>query len=412
MSDAVKLCSEDKATVLASLLQTSLTPNTIIPQFSCGVVSHTRVPLIAIAAAYGATECLHLLIKERANFEQEDGSGWKAVHWACALGRLKSLSILLDSGAPPSSTTGRPPVSLLLVAARYGSLECVQRVLTAAGDVNATDALGRTALHMACWFGHNSLIPILLSARANIDAQDNAGETALHYAAWFGHAWCCTTLIENHASLDIQDKSEWTPLHFAAQHNRVEIVRALLNAGANTKLKAGGKTAEAIAVTHNFEDVKDEFAKANKKSANTSGVEVRPLVEEITEEHNHLNELVNLLAKGRDNHVKQLTSLKDNIEAQQAMISALDLFHTEMRLQIVAIGQMLNDVHRRLLERQNRPSAPLPSRSLPTSHLSECKICGKKEAGMRCRGCHSPICDDCIPLVRQKGCPFCAAKSG
>ena len=454
--EATKFLREDKAGLLSSQFQKGLNPNSRLPRFSSGSISHTHVPLISIAVAHDSADCLQLLIKEGANIEFEDGSGWLPVHWACAFRRPRALNILLEAGALTSATNGRASLPLLLVAARYGAVECLQRILAATGgDVGQQDWIGRTAMHFACWFGHGDVVSALVTAHARIDAQDGNGETPLHYACWFGHAKCCATLIENHAALDIQDKSDWTPLHFAAQHNRAEIVRALLAAGANTKIKnSDGRTAESLAVAQNFEDIVQIFADANKQEEKEKPIsESRTFVTEFTEEHNHLKDVVKRLAKGRDNQLEQFNSLKDKIEAQQAMISALNLYHEEMRQQIMRLSQTLQAVHGQLLSLQRVreveiqhppltkpapiPQRPIPkppeirpvsssvapdaavnraqsaqsTRSLPFPSLPMCKLCDKNQASRRCKGCHSPICDACVPLVVRNGCPFCKSNA-
>ncbi len=53
--------------------------------------------------------------------------------------------------------------------------------------LEARDALGRSALSLACGAGHGRLIKLLLRKGACLDAQDADGLTALHHAVLGGH---------------------------------------------------------------------------------------------------------------------------------------------------------------------------------------------------------------------------------
>lgn len=82
---------------------------------------------------------------------------------------------------------------------------------------------------------------------------DKDGFTALHWAAWSGLPRCSAKLIDD-GGLDInaKDNSGYTPLMLAALRGNVEVVRLLLQKGADISLKnAKGETAVDLAT--NFE---------------------------------------------------------------------------------------------------------------------------------------------------------------
>ena len=66
----------------------------------------------------------------------------------------------------------------------YGELDEVRAELARGGDVNDKNSDGTTALMLAVWNGHNSIVNLLLEQpTVNTNKKDIEGQTALHYAA-------------------------------------------------------------------------------------------------------------------------------------------------------------------------------------------------------------------------------------
>ena len=402
IEEAAKYCRENKTGLLAPLLQTSVNPNSLVARFRYGAISRRKVPLLAVCVAHNALDCLQLLIyKCHANIECEDGSGMRPVHWACALNREHALNILLDAGALVDPIENPMIMSPFLFCARYGALECLQRLIRAGVDVNQQDGGKRTALHLACWFGHDRLIQVLLRARARVEAIDEMGKTALHHACWFGHMACCNALIEADAPLDAQDICGWSALHFAVRHNRPEIVRALVQAGASTKLKnVQGQTAESIASSEELDQIV-QILDTVKKVETNSGSGGSRSVSEFVQEHNILKDAVRRLAIGRDAQLEQFNSLKDRIDSEQAKIEVLQSDQMELQREMNQLHGQLNYIFSLLkaIQEKNRVVTG------PKHHI--CRMCNKNEAVVRCRSCHSQICASCQQQIKQTGCPFC-----
>ena len=75
-------------------------------------------------------------------------------------------------------------VALFINAVNRGDLRFAKLLLNRAGvDVNARNADGRTALHVACQQGHKEIIQWLLDvAKADLEVADNTGLRAIHHA--------------------------------------------------------------------------------------------------------------------------------------------------------------------------------------------------------------------------------------
>ncbi len=73
--------------------------------------------------------------------------------------------------------------TLLITATQVMSLKMVQEILKdGQSHVNAVDAEGRTALHIACALGQVDIVNALITAGASITQCDNNGKAALDYA--------------------------------------------------------------------------------------------------------------------------------------------------------------------------------------------------------------------------------------
>ena len=116
-------------------------------------------------------------------------------------------------------------VTPFLAAAELGHTDICGLLLAHGSDVNEVKPKTKsTALHVAAVRGHEAVVEALLSWGATVDPQSHAEATPLHLACQEGHLACVLALLKAGASL-------YLSIHVAAGHNRVEIVRILLNYG-------------------------------------------------------------------------------------------------------------------------------------------------------------------------------------
>merc|ERR1719414_1851077 len=83
---------------------------------------------------------------------------------------------LLNESQRP--TRGDAGVTALMVAAQFGSLQSIKRLLSEKADVDAVDARGWTALHWAAQESHAEACLALLQAGASAELADAEGRTA------------------------------------------------------------------------------------------------------------------------------------------------------------------------------------------------------------------------------------------
>jgi len=78
-------------------------------------------------------------------------------------------------------------------------------------DVNQQDSSGRSALHLAAYYGNGAAARALLFADADVDIKDNDGRTPLHYATSQQHFKFIIILLMARARMDIEDNDGKTP---------------------------------------------------------------------------------------------------------------------------------------------------------------------------------------------------------
>ena len=164
--------------------------------------------------------------------------------------RYGERSRSLGSDAEETDVGGFTP---LLFAARVGGVESARLLLAAGADVNDTGPDGASVLVVATHSGHRALALFLLDRGANPNAAI-AGYTALHAAVLQGDPEVVEALLDHGASPNAQITQATrvarngqvlflgahllgaTPFALAAKFTEVEIMRVLLDAGADAAL--------------------------------------------------------------------------------------------------------------------------------------------------------------------------------
>lgn len=121
--------------------------------------------------------------------------------------------------------------------------------LIRAGQIDAQDNAGYTALHYAARNGQLGMCQLLLDNRANSECRTNAGQaTPLQRAAIGGHRDVVSLLIGRGADLLAQDTDLRTAAHRAAEGGHEQVLADLLAADVRLKhmLDNRSRTAEQV----------------------------------------------------------------------------------------------------------------------------------------------------------------------
>jgi ankyrin repeat protein len=127
--------------------------------------------------------------------------------------------------------------------------------------VNSYSKDGWTPLHLAAFFGHDSLAELLLDKGALIDnpsrSKASYGNSSLQAAVAMGRMETVKLLLERGANVNfVQEPSGLTALHIAASRKDLAVVRLLIQKGAKKDaVSADGKKPVDIARERQNEEV-------------------------------------------------------------------------------------------------------------------------------------------------------------
>lgn len=158
----------------------------------------------------GFIKCAQILLEHEANTEVEGPDNWTPLRFAVSKGREDLCRLLLDNGANANTRSGGDP--LLAMAAARGNLEIVKLLVESGAQVNTVDSTGRTALVRAADEGHVAVIAYLLDHGADIDHSDQYGQTAAILAAGSGRHETLRLLCNRGADIHKATHSGWTAL--------------------------------------------------------------------------------------------------------------------------------------------------------------------------------------------------------
>ena len=151
-------------------------------------------------------------------------------------------------------------------ASALGDLETVRRLV--GGDrnlVNAFAADGFYPLGLAAFFGHRAIVEFLLKNGADVKtAARNAQKvTALHGAVARRDVEIVKMLLDAGADANARQERGFAPLHDAAANGNAALVELLLKHGARADAKADdGKTPGEMATERGHKEVAEKLKKA------------------------------------------------------------------------------------------------------------------------------------------------------
>jgi ankyrin repeat protein len=247
---------------------------------------------IAEAARAEDKAALHQLLVEKTNPNETLPDGTTALHWAVRADDLDSATALIAAHADVNAADP-DGVTPLALACANANAPMIRKLLAAGADINAADPSGETPLMIAARIGNVDVLKTLVDAGAAVNARDHvAQQTALMVAVRENNADAVKLLIEHGAEIDAATRvgktparrppgagggshgvgivrSGWpdrgyqdatpggmTALLYAARDGRIDMVRALLAAGADNNWADANKiTPLLMAITNDRMDV-------------------------------------------------------------------------------------------------------------------------------------------------------------
>ncbi|MEW6532528.1 MAG: ankyrin repeat domain-containing protein [Thermodesulfobacteriota bacterium] len=190
--------------------------------------AHYRTPLMS-AAWGGHLKVAKLLVEKGADVNAETIKGRNALNEALSnawltRGTLVTARFLRDQGAKPTT---------LAVAAFLGDMEAVRNFSAQGVNVDEKNTLNEPApLTAAAMGGNPDVVNFLLDRGFKIDGKNEQGQTALMTAAAAGHAEVVKTLLDRGANISATDGRRRSVLdHAVFLRGHIEVIKVLLDRG-------------------------------------------------------------------------------------------------------------------------------------------------------------------------------------
>ena len=233
-----------------------------------------RVPL-HFASGYGHHDMVQLLLDHGANPNIQEDALWSPLHQASANGHLKIAELLVLRGASIDVFNDKQETPLYQ-AVQNGEVAIARLLIDRGANLRTVDSNGWTLLHVASYSGHLVVVKLLLRQGAEVDVLDAANKTAVELASDNGKAEVAKFIAEykTDPSIRINLRSttldtaqvgtnqyatdeEMGSLHAAAEEGNVDLVKSLLERGAdiNDRDAYGGTPLYRAAAQGNVEVV-------------------------------------------------------------------------------------------------------------------------------------------------------------
>lgn len=321
---------------LASFVNSSEIIN-LLAKAGCDVDRKTidgRVPLF-IALENGATESAIALIDLGADIKISSNDGMSVLLKLCVArldGKERVLKKLIDKGADLNETD-KLGNTLLHLASRCNE-DFIQILLDKGADVNVRKCRFETSLYSFISGNFNSAL-LLISRGAIIDDIDGNENSALHILCWHSNnPDSFSRILNGPININRQNLEGDTVLHKAVFNKKCfEIIKMLLNAGANPNIKnLMGQTP-----LHLAGDAKEEVlellvdAGADPNFRDNSGITILMSIARTHQADSKIKVLEKLIEKGADVDMidyngHSAVSILESVHHSALQREALELF--------------------------------------------------------------------------------------
>ena len=192
-----------------------------------------------IAAVYGHLNLCRTLIRKH-NFDVQlpDHRGWTGLHYFAKTGSYELVQAVADMEIDINLKANYGE-NCLHIAADCGHFNLCRMLISKHNfDVQLPDHERWTALHYFSKNGSYELVKLVADMGADINLKTIEGKNCLHIAADCGHFNLCRMLISEHKfDVNLPDHDGWTALHYFAKRGSYELVKVVVDMGADINLK-------------------------------------------------------------------------------------------------------------------------------------------------------------------------------
>lgn len=207
------------------------------------------IPLI------GASEVNHyrmvvLLLENKADINIQNHIGFTPLMEATIQRNHRIMNYLINNGANLEIRANNGATALM-VAVNSGNTRAARTLLEKGANPNVTDAKGITPLMKALEIGNNiDLVKVLVEFKADKNALDPNGNPVLMVYPYRNRIPAHRELINLEADLEVQNREGQTPIIKAVLEGNLEMVKLLVEKGADRfKKDHSGASAVDYAIT-------------------------------------------------------------------------------------------------------------------------------------------------------------------
>ncbi|XP_041355511.1 uncharacterized protein LOC121373126 [Gigantopelta aegis] len=195
---------------------------------------HKGRTALLTACLGGQTETARFLISKGADntlLDEFNDSCWKH---ACDSGKVDLVSYLLEHSEFTVGTPCQNGMTSFMIACRRNHTQLFEFLVEQdTYAVHTLDTFGSSCLHHCCTGRHDStlLLERLVALNLDVNCTDNNEKTPLMQAFQNGCIEIVRWLVEHGADLCLTDKRRGNYLHYACRSNKVENIKFLLHCG-------------------------------------------------------------------------------------------------------------------------------------------------------------------------------------
>ncbi|KIE04351.1 hypothetical protein NF27_IN00920, partial [Candidatus Jidaibacter acanthamoeba] len=119
-----------------------------------------------------------------------------------------------------------------LIAVEQGKIDKARELLSQGADVNATEMLGDTALHLAIMYRDVKMVKLLLAQPSiNINTKDCDRQTPLQNALYNGYDEIAQLILEHNPDVKTADIKGNTVIHLCLIGSKINLIPLLVERG-------------------------------------------------------------------------------------------------------------------------------------------------------------------------------------
>ncbi|VDP77989.1 unnamed protein product [Echinostoma caproni] len=177
-----------------------------------------------MASRVGSADIARMLIDFGMCTDTEDLALQTAMHKAAERNNLDVMKLLIKKGSNMENEDSNACTPLLLAVSK-GHVEIVQLLIEHGANLFAQDKNAKSVIYLSAECNSLDVLRMILlndKAKKLINVPNIYGNTALHVAAKLGHLEVVKTLLDNGANLLAKNERERLAFHYAAKKGRLQ----------------------------------------------------------------------------------------------------------------------------------------------------------------------------------------------